>query len=83
MLTPEDMQQEMKEFNETKLEILKKNPWLIPATISLTTVPLVIAIHGFWKNRQLSKKLKIEREKTKQLMLEQRNNNPKYHPFKF
>jgi len=69
MLMPEELHQEMKAQREFNMELLQKNPWLIPATIALTTVPMAIGIHGFWKNRQLSKKLKIEREKTKQIVL--------------
>lgn len=83
MLTPEDIHQDMKEMNETKLEIIRKNPWLIPASLCITMMPVVISVHGFWKNRQLSKKLKIEREKTKQMALEQADSAKKYRQFKF
>ena len=69
MLTPEELHAEMKEYNEFQMKLVQENPWLIPASIALTTIPMAICVHGFWKNRQLSKKLKIEREKTKQLVL--------------
>lgn len=70
MLTPEELHAEMKEYNEFQMKMVQENPWLIPATIALTTIPVAICIHDFWRNRQLSKKLKIEREKTKRLVLE-------------
>lgn len=72
MFTPEELHQEIKAYHDDQMALLQKNPWLIPATISLTVVPMAIAIHGFWKNRQLQKQLKIEREKTKQMALEQK-----------
>ena len=71
MLTPEQLHTDMKKYNEDKLEIIRENPWLIPASIALTVLPMAISIRGFWKNRQLKKELKIEREKTKQLSLKQ------------
>ncbi|AYE37782.1 transposase [Companilactobacillus zhachilii] len=83
MLTPEELHQEMKENKEFNMEMLRKNPWLIPATIALTTLPVAVCIHGFWKNRQLQKKLKIEREKTKQLVLGHHEEKRNYRPFKF
>ena len=82
MMTPEEVKQEMRENKEFNFELLRENPWLIPASIALTTLPLAIGIHGFWKNRQLSKKLKIEREKTKQLVLEH-HSNANHHSLKF
>lgn len=69
MYTPEELHEDIEKYNEGKLEIIRENPWLIPASIALTAIPLAISIHGFWKNRQLKKELKIEREKTKQLAL--------------
>lgn len=78
MLTPEDINEEIKEYNETKLEIIRENPWLIPASVALMAIPMAVSIHGFWKNAQLKKRLKIEREKTKQLQMEQL---PKIRPF--
>ncbi|WP_119326553.1 hypothetical protein [Companilactobacillus musae] len=80
MLTPEDINQEIKEYNEAKLEIIRQNPWLIPASIALMTIPMAVSIHGFWKNAQLKKRLKIEREKTKQLQ-NGKNSLPKIRPF--
>lgn len=82
MLTPEKLHQEMKAYNDASLEIVRKNPWLIPASIALTTVPLTISVYGFWKNRQLSKQLKIEREKTKQMALSKAPAK-NHRPFKF
>lgn len=79
MLTPADIHQEIKEHREFQNELLRKNPWLIPASIALTVVPMAISIHGFWKYRQLQKQLKIEREKTKQLALEHADTAPKRH----
>lgn len=81
MLTPEKLHQEIKANTDVSLEIIRKNPWLIPASIALTTAPLTISVYGFWKNRQLSKQLKIEREKTKQIAL---NKAPakNHRPFK-
>lgn len=38
MLTPEDINQEIKEYNEAKLEIIRQNPWLIPASIDRKSV---------------------------------------------
>jgi len=70
MLTPEEFHEDMKQYNEEKLEIIRKNPWLIPASIASTVIPVTVSIHGFWKNRELQKKLKIEREKTKQMALD-------------
>lgn len=46
-------------------------PWLIPISVALQALPAAVMIHGFWKNRQLKKELQIERERTKQLRLEQ------------
>jgi len=69
MLTPEEFHEDMKQYNEEKLAIIRKNPWLIPASIASTAIPMAVFIHGFWKNRELQKKLKIEREKTKQMAL--------------
>jgi len=69
MLTPEDLHKDMKQYNEEKLEIIRENPWIIPASIALTLIPAAVSIHGFWKNRLLKKQLKIERERTKQLAL--------------
>jgi len=70
MLTPEEFHEDMKHYNEEKLAIIRKNPWLIPVSIAWTVFPVVVSIHGFWKNRELQKKLKIEREKTKQMSLD-------------
>ena len=60
MPTSEEIYQEMQKYNEKELEIIRKNPWIIPAAI---------CIRGFWKNRQLKTQLKIEREKTKRASL--------------
>jgi len=71
MLLPKQIHEDIATYNKESLELLKDNPWLVPATLAITTAPMVICAYGFWKNRQLSKKLKIEREKTKQLALNQ------------
>ncbi|KRN98642.1 hypothetical protein [Companilactobacillus kimchiensis] len=81
MLTPEDIHQDMKEYNEEKMALLRENPWLIPTSLLITTIPFAVSAYGFWRNRQLQKKLKIEREKTKQMALKQVL--PKNHQFKF
>ena len=69
MLTPEKIHQDVKAYHEEEMELLKKNPWLIPATMALSLVPVALGIHGFWKNRQLHNQLKIECERTKQLAI--------------
>lgn len=51
--------------------LINDNPWLIPATVALEILPATAMIHGFWKNRQLKKQLQIERERTKQLRINQ------------
>ncbi|AVK64617.1 transposase [Lactobacillus sp. CBA3606] len=56
---------------EHVLTLVTKAPWLIPVTLTIEMLPFAISAHGFWKTRQLSKQLKIEREKTKQLALQQ------------
>ncbi|HCD08396.1 transposase [Companilactobacillus crustorum] len=70
MLTPEKLHQDVKEYNDESFKLIEKNPWLIPTSVALLTFPIAVSIHGFWKNAILKKKLKIEREKTKQLKLE-------------
>ena len=70
MLTPDKIHQDIKDYNMAKLEIVKKNPWIVPAVCAWMVIPVVVSAHGFWKDRQLKKQLKIEREKTKQLALE-------------
>lgn len=60
---------EFKEHRERFSTLIEKNPWLIPAVISLEIIPVTTMLHGFWKNRQLKKQLQIERERTKQLQL--------------
>lgn len=83
MLTPSDIHQEIKEQHEFQNELLRKNPWLIPSLVGLTVFPMVISIHGFWKNRQLQKQLKIEREKTKQIALQHADTARKLPRYKF
>ncbi|AVK62046.1 transposase [Lactobacillus sp. CBA3605] len=56
---------------ERVFTLVNKAPWLIPVTLTIELLPFAISAHGFWKTRQLSKQLKIEREKTKQLALQQ------------
>lgn len=51
-------------------EIIKDNPWLIPAGLALELIPLALFIHGRAQNGIYRKKLQIEREKTRQLMLQ-------------
>ncbi|MQS76876.1 transposase [Lactobacillus halodurans] len=70
MLTPEEFKEEFDKLNEEKMAIVKGNPWVIPAASAFCAIPLAICIHGYWKNRQLKNKYKIEREKTKQLTIE-------------
>ncbi|WP_053083545.1 hypothetical protein [Levilactobacillus koreensis] len=60
-----------KEQREKFTNLVGDNPWLLPALVSLEIIPATVMIHGFWKNRQLKKQLQIEKEHTKQLMLEQ------------
>ncbi len=71
MLLPKEIHEDITAYNKESFELLKDNPWLVPAVLAVSTAPIVISAYGFWKNRQLSKKLKIEREKTKQLALKQ------------
>ncbi|WP_318766970.1 transposase [Lactiplantibacillus carotarum] len=71
MLTPKMIHNDVSAHHQQFLNILEKDPWLIPALTVVHTVPVAIAIHGWCKNRALSKQLKIEREKTKQLALQQ------------
>ncbi|MFC6181143.1 transposase [Lactiplantibacillus daowaiensis] len=74
MLTPSKFQAEISKHHDQMYALLKDNPWLIPATLSMQVIPVALGVHGFWKNRQLSKQLKIERERTKQLALQQVEN---------
>lgn len=78
MLSPEEIHQDFKEYSQAELDIIHDNPWLIPASIALCTVPLAISIHGFWKNRILNKQLKIERERTKQMALRTSDNQDSF-----
>lgn len=71
MLTPKMIHNDVSTHHEQFLTILEKDPWLIPALTALHIVPVVVAAHGFYKTLALSKQLKIEREKTKQLALQQ------------
>lgn len=52
-------------------ELIHDNPWLVPSTMALQVLPLVVIAHGYWKTRQLKTQLQIEREKTKQLRINQ------------
>jgi len=71
MLIPKEVRQDLKEHHSQMLKTFDQNSWIIPVITLLHIIPLAIGIHGFWKNRALNKQLKIEREKTKQLALEQ------------
>lgn len=71
MLTPKTIHRDISAHHAQVLTIVEQNPWLIPALTALHTVPIAVAVHGFWKSRALGKQLKIEREKTKQLALQQ------------
>ncbi|RRK11393.1 transposase [Lactiplantibacillus garii] len=71
MLTPKMIHDDISTHHEQFLTILERNPWLIPTLTTLHVIPVAIAVHGLCKNRALSKQLKIEREKTKQLALQQ------------
>lgn len=71
MLTPKIIHNDLHEHHRQVVQLFEKTPWLIPATTLLHIVPVAIGVHGFWKSRALSKQLKIEREKTKQLALQQ------------
>lgn len=51
--------------------IVEVNPWLIPTTVAVATLPVAVWIASRAKTRNLKKQLQIEREKTKQLMLQQ------------
>lgn len=54
MPTSEEFYQEMQKRNEKELEIISKNPWIIPATVAWMAIPATICIRGFWKNRQVN-----------------------------
>lgn len=71
MLTPKMVHNDISAHHAQFLNILEAHPWLIPTLTLLHTLPLIVAAPAFWKNRALSKRLKIEREKTKQLTLQQ------------
>ena len=71
MLTPKTIHDDLHEHHTQVVQLFSKHPWLIPATTLLHIIPVVVDINGFWKSRALSKQLKIEREKTKQLALQQ------------
>lgn len=71
MLTPQKIHQDISAHHGQVLDIFASHPWLIPTLTAMHTLPLIIAIPGFWKSRALNKQLKIEREKTKQLALQQ------------
>ncbi|XSE68956.1 transposase [Lactiplantibacillus plantarum] len=71
MLTPKTIHDDLHEHHTQVVQLFSKHPWLIPATTLLHIIPVVVGINGFWKLRALSKQLKIEREKTKQLALQQ------------
>lgn len=68
-MLPKEICEEIHKYDDESFKVIEKNPWLIPATLAWITIPTAICLHGFWKNRQLKKQLKIEREKTKQLTL--------------
>jgi len=70
MLSPKEARNNLKEHRGQILKTIERNSWLIPVLAVLHTIPIVLWIHGFWKNRALNKQLKIEREKTKQLALD-------------
>lgn len=46
------------------LKLVNDKPWLIPSTVFLEMIPVSIVAYGFWKNRRLKTRLKIEHEKT-------------------
>jgi len=71
MLTPKTIHDDLHEHHTQVVQLFSKYPWLIPATTLLHIIPVAIGVHGFWQSRALSKQLKIEREKTKQLALQQ------------
>lgn len=71
MLTPKKIHTDISAHHEQFIEILAKEPWLIPSLTALHLVPVVIGVKGFWKSSELRLKLKIEREKTKQAALQQ------------
>ncbi|CAJ1185425.1 hypothetical protein FD33_GL001200 [Companilactobacillus paralimentarius DSM 13238 = JCM 10415] len=75
MLLPKDVQEEINHYNEESFQLLHDNPWLIPAILGCMTLPAAVCIHGFWKNQQLKKQLKIEREKTRQLNLQNKHSH--------
>jgi len=50
-------------------DLIDEHPWLIPTTVMLEVIPITVMAHGFWKNRQLKKRLQIERERTKQMQI--------------
>ncbi|WP_125764889.1 transposase [Companilactobacillus hulinensis] len=56
---------------ERAINLISDKPWLIPATVLLEIIPVSIVAYGFFKNRRLQTKLKIEREKTMRAYLKQ------------
>ncbi|MFC6202746.1 transposase [Lactiplantibacillus nangangensis] len=71
MLPPKEMHEAWKLHHERVYNMAHDYPWLIPALTLLHTVPLAIAIHGFYKTHRKYLELKIEREKTKRQALDQ------------
>ena len=69
-MNPKKLFEFEKMMREKHLDFVKENPWIVPPVVALTTIPVAIAAVGFFHNRSLKKKLKIEREKTKQMELE-------------
>ncbi|ETY75018.1 hypothetical protein [Lactiplantibacillus fabifermentans] len=71
MLTPKMMHADCQAHRAEVLKIVQDHPWMVPATVALHVLPIAIMAHGFWKTRELNKRLKIEQEKTKRLALKQ------------
>ncbi|MFC6294437.1 transposase [Lactiplantibacillus daoliensis] len=70
MLPPKEMHEAWKIHHERVYNIAHDYPWLIPALTILHTIPVAIAISGFYKTHRKYLELKIEREKTKREALE-------------
>ncbi|GAK47484.1 transposase [Secundilactobacillus oryzae JCM 18671] len=73
-IDPKQLFEFEKEMRQQNMALVKENPWLVPPVVALAVLPVAVATVGFFHNRSLKNKLKIEREKTKQLTLEAKMN---------
>lgn len=70
MLPPKEMHEAWKTHHERVYTMAHDYPWLIPALTILHTIPVAIAISGFYKTHRKYLELRIEQEKTKREALE-------------